>query len=278
MHIDKNMANNPSLTVHMVVKNEDQWVWFALQSVLPYADRILVTDTGSTDHTVNLIKSISSPNIELEQVSITSPQELTDIRQRQINLTKTDWIWVVDGDEVYPKKTAEEVVHATNLNYEGIVVRRYDLMGDVYHRQIETVGQYNLFGQKGHLVSRLFNKKKIKGLYVAGNYPLESYYGGNDVPTRNRDSSNWYITNNYLYHAMYLKRSSSGSNLAFVINRSKYKVEKGIKIDDVLPEVFDYPHPTLIPDPRAVRSQVYELAASIITPIKNLKRYVDLAL
>lgn len=258
----------------MVVKNEDQWVWFALQSVLPFASRILVTDTGSTDKTIEIIKSIASPKINLTSTKITSPSELTAIRQKQINLTKTDWIWLVDGDEVYPKISAEEVVKATKLSYEGIVVRRYDLMGDVYHRQRESVGEYNLFGQKGHLVSRLFNKKKIKGLYVDGNYPLEAYYDGKGIKTQNHDPAHWYITRNYLYHAMYLKRSSQGSNLAYVFNRSKYKVEKGIKIQDSLPEVFSLPRPAAVPDPTRARSLVYELSANIITPVKTLKRAV----
>lgn len=268
------MANNSGITVHMVVKNEDQWVWFAIQSVLPFADRILITDTGSTDNTIEIIKSINSPKIKLTAVKISSPQELTNVRQRQINLTKTDWFWLVDGDEIYPQKTAREVITATKQKYEGIAVRRYDLMGDVYHRQRESVGEYQLFGQRGHLVSRLFNKRKIKGIYVSGAYPLEAYYDGNGIKTQDHDPSGWYITKSYLYHAMYLKRSSLGGNLAYVINRSKYKIETGIKIHDSLPESFSFPRPDQVPDPTKTRTQVYELAASLITPIKNLKRAV----
>jgi glycosyltransferase involved in cell wall biosynthesis len=51
------------ITVHMVVKNEDQWIWYSIQSVLQYVDKILITDTGSTDHTVEIIKSIKSPKL-----------------------------------------------------------------------------------------------------------------------------------------------------------------------------------------------------------------------
>ena len=263
-----------NITAHMVVKNEDQWVWFAIQSILPHVSTLLVTDTGSTDHTLEIIKNISSSKIILLQVNTNNPQQITDIRQTQLNLTKTDWFWLIDGDEIYPDKTAKEIIHATNSNFEGVVVRRYDLLGDVYHRQRESIGQYQIFGRKGHLLGRVFNKKKIKGLYVKGVYPNEGYFDEKDQSTRNRNPKDWFITQNYLYHAMYLKRSSSGSNLRYVFNRSKYKIETGIKINDQPPEVFSLPRPPSVPDPTHIRSYVYEAAASIVTPIKNLKRAV----
>ena len=36
------------LTVHMVVKNEDRFIWYALNSVLPYVDKVIIFYTGST--------------------------------------------------------------------------------------------------------------------------------------------------------------------------------------------------------------------------------------
>ena len=266
--------SNSDITVHMVVKNEDQWVWFALQSVLPFADQVLVTDTGSTDRTKDIIRSIASPKIQFLQTTTTTPNEITAIRQRQLNMTKTPWFWLVDGDEIYPQKTAQEVLAATKRSYEGIVVRRYDLLGDVYHRQKETIGEYRLYGVQGHLVTRLINKQKIPGLYVAGAYPDEGYFDRDGVSLQDHDAKKWYITKNYLYHAMYLKRSSRGGNLAYVFNRKKYKIETGIKIEGTLPEVFSLARPSFISDPTKIRSRVYELSAAVITPIKKLKRAI----
>jgi len=151
------------------------------------------------------------------------------------------------------------------------VVRRYDLLGDIYHRQIESVGSYELFGQKGHLVTRLINKEKIRGLHYQGDYPLEGWFDQTGVSTHDHDRKNWYITDNYLYHAMYLKRSSLGSNLP-MFNRNKYKVETGISITTSPPEVFSLTRPQFVPDPLSRRTLGYELVASIITPIKDLKR------
>lgn len=263
---------NSGVTVHMILKNEDQWVWYALQAILPFVDQILVTDTGSTDKTKEIVRAINSPKIKLREVITTTAARVTAERLRQVQETETKWIWLVDGDEIYPQKTAEECVAAMKSNaYEGIVVRRYDLLGDIYHRQYETVGTYDLYGKKGHLVSRLVNQEKVRGLTYKGEYPLEGWYDKDNVSTQARDPKHWYITENYLYHAMYLKRSSLGGNLP-MFNRSKYKTETGIQITDSIPEVFSRRHPSFVPNPLFRRSLGYELLAGIITPIKNMKR------
>ena len=84
---------------------------------------------------------------------------------------------------------------------------------------------------------------------------------------------------------LYLRRSSSGSNLP-MFNRSKYKIQKGIKIVGVdlrvnpsIPPVFSLPRPSMVPDtPLVVRAVQlgYELLASVITPIKNISENYDL--
>lgn len=264
------------ISAHMILKNEDQWVWYALQSILPYADEILVTDTGSTDKTLDIIKSIASPKIKFTQVPTSSASDVTRVREDQLKETKTPWVWIVDGDEVYPKITAEECVAAArDSQYEGVVVRRFDLLGDIYHRQVESVGSYELFGQKGHLLVRLINKDKIAGLVYRGDYPNEGFFDGTGASILTHDPADWYVTENYLYHAMYLKRSSLGGNLP-MFNRSKYKVETGIEIGrgGVLPPVFHMSHPSFVPDPLVHRSLGYELAAAVITPIKRIKRLI----
>lgn len=256
----------------MVVKNEDQWVYFAIRSVLPYVEQFLITDTGSTDATIKIINSIKSPKIKFSQTLATKPDEITAVRQHQLDITKTPWIWIVDADEIYPHQLAQECLNYTKHDsLEGIVVRRYDLLGDIYHRQLESVGQYQLFGYSGHLLVRLVNQQNIKGLHYQGDYPNEGFFAGDGQSILGRDKSSWRFTTHSLYHAMYLQRSSLGSNLP-MFNRSKYKIETGLKLDSQYPAVFGLKRPPHIPDPLAPRSLSYELLASIITPIKNLKR------
>lgn len=261
-----------NVTAHMVVKNEDQWVWFAIQSILPYVDKILITDTGSSDKTLECIRSIKSNKIILNVVPCQSPKEVTAVRQSQIQATTTDWLWIVDGDEIYSNECAAEVVKNICSNKFSVgVIRRFDLLGDIYHRQKESIGEYSMFGQKGHLLVRLINQKLLPGLLVKGDYPLEGYRW-RDGSIENLDPTKVFITQSYLYHTMYLKRSSNGSILPTMINRSKYKIEKGIRVTASYPQVFDLPRPAFIPNPKFKRGLLYELGAQIITPLKELKR------
>jgi glycosyltransferase involved in cell wall biosynthesis len=261
-----------NITAHMMVKNEDQWVRYSLLSILPYVDTVLVTDTGSTDHTIEAINSLNSPKIKLTQTSISSPSDVTKIREAQLQNTKTTWFWVIDGDEVYPEEAAKEVVSAINSGrYEGVTIRRYDLLGDIYHRQKESVGAYNMWGETGHLVLRALNQNKLKGLHLRGDYPNEGYYDAAGSAIIEHDPSLHYITHNYLYHAMYLKRSSLGGNLP-MFNRSKFKIELGIPVTSKPPAVFNTPTLPWEVDPQKPRSALYTVLACLITPIKNLKR------
>lgn len=256
----------------MIVKNEDQWVWFALHSIMPYVDMILVTDTGSSDKTQEIVRALASPKIHFRQTNVQTPSEITAERMRQLRATQTDWIWIVDGDEIYPRETVKECLAAIKTNvYEGIVVRRYDLLGDIYHRQRESVGSYQMLGQTGHFVTRFVNQAKITGLHYAGDYPREGWYDKAGKSIHERDGSTWYITQEYLYHAMYLKRSSLGGNLP-MFNRGKYKIETGMTIKRSIPSVFSLARPANVPDPLKRRAKTYEAIATIVTPLKNLKR------
>ena len=52
-----------NLTVHCVIKNEERWIWFAINSILDIAGEVLIYDTGSADKTVEIVKTIKSKKI-----------------------------------------------------------------------------------------------------------------------------------------------------------------------------------------------------------------------
>ena len=43
---------------HTLVKNEENYIWYAINSVIDWVDKVLVWDTGSTDKTVEIVKNI----------------------------------------------------------------------------------------------------------------------------------------------------------------------------------------------------------------------------
>lgn len=262
------------LTAHCVVKNEDKWVWFAIQSVLPYVERVLVFDTGSTDKTQQIIDSIKSSKIIFEKKGIVSREELVKLRQEQIDRTKTEWFLILDGDEVWPKKELENLIdHAANASKNIVAVfnKTRNCIGDIYHYLPEAAGRYEIAGHKGNLNVRLIRKKT--GLKVAGTYPDE-YYGDENGPVQEQESNLLFADCWYL-HTTFLSRSTQDIVKTSGSLGKQKKWEKGLSLaEEVLPEVFKLDRPEFVENPHKRRDFTYEMLASLISPALNLKRLV----
>ena len=50
------MSKRPSVTLCMIVKNEEHIICECLESIAPHIDRYDISDTGSTDGTIKVIK------------------------------------------------------------------------------------------------------------------------------------------------------------------------------------------------------------------------------
>lgn len=104
------MKKKPSIWVNCLVKNEERWIWYALQSVLNFVERIIVWDTGSTDKTADIINSINDKKIEFKKVGSVTKDTYSRIRQKMLEATNCDWVFIVAGDEIWPKKTLLQLI------------------------------------------------------------------------------------------------------------------------------------------------------------------------
>lgn len=274
--IRKEKMDKKGITAHMTVRNEDRFIWYAVSSVLPYVKQLIIFDTGSTDNTVLIIRSINNKKIIFQEKGEVNAHELVNLRQQQIEMTKTNWIWIVDGDEIYPQKAVRKVVKLTeNKSLYGIIVNRHDLLGDIYHFQDEKVGAYNQFGKLGHYVLRLINKEAVEGLQVLGKYPDEYFADAKGKSIKSYGKNRFAFVEEKIFHAMYLKRSSKGGNLSEIANRQKWKIELGREINkSLLPEVFFQKRPEFVSEVTQKISWRYKMLALVITPVKKLKRII----
>ncbi len=266
---------NKSVTVHMMVKNEDQFIWYAIQSVLPYVDKIIITDTGSSDKTLPIVSLIKSDKIILKKLETNDRKELIDIRNQNIADTNTDWILLVDGDEVWGKINIKKLIKAINeatANVYGIVNETRNCVGDIYHYQNHHAGKYKILGKTGHYTIRAI--RNVRGLAVEGAYPNEKYViNGNGIQNLNRNlitCDTWYL------HATHLQRSSDYVASQNTVDRlNKFKLELGIKFEEnEIPEVFAINDiPPAIPRPQDHRIEgARKIIAWIISLMKNIKR------
>lgn len=214
------IENIYSITLHMIVKNEDKFVGFALASVLPYVSHAIIYDTGSSDKTVEIIeKEIVkvreiNPNLVtiFKKVTVSKVSEINQLRNEQLQKTQTEWFLLVDGDEIWPQKQLIklfELIKSLSIQKIAVVNKTRNCVGDVWHYAGNSLGKYRLLGKIGHLNIRLMRKKDYQ---IKGIYPNEAYFiNGKSINQQENllaFSSAWYLHTSHLY------RSSSSQKTA----------------------------------------------------------------
>lgn len=210
------------LTTHTIIKNEQNWIKPALLSVINQVDEMLVWDTGSTDKTVSIIKSINSPKIKFQEKGLVNRQQLVDLRNQQIQATKTPWFIILDGDEIWPKENLEKLIQAINQAKPttlALVNRTRNCIKDLDHYLPDSAGHYQIGPWRGHLNIRAI--KNTPQLTVAGQYPKEAYLI-NQTPLQNQPE-NLEFVDTWYYHTTHLKRTSWWHSLKVIDRLKKFK-------------------------------------------------------
>jgi len=193
------MAKVYPVTVHCLVRNEDQWVGYALRSVMPYVQKIIIYDTGSTDDTVKKVEEFKSLNVEFEEKDECGPGRLVELRNEMIEKTQTSWFMLLDGDEVWNSTQLQQYLDFTLAQPKNIMatfLKTRNCVGDVYHYRGEESGRYEIAGMRGHLNIRAYRKL----VRWSGKYPLEHCVDSSD-----KDSLAFF--DGFYWNMTHLKRS-----------------------------------------------------------------------
>jgi glycosyltransferase involved in cell wall biosynthesis len=272
----------PKIIVHCLVKNEERFVWYSINSVLSFVDKLIIWDTGSTDNTIKIIETIKSKKIDFKKLNSISAEEFPKIRQKMLDQTPAEynWIMILDGDEIWPQASIKKITNFCRQNpqYESVFVRTNNLVGDIYHRLPDSAGKYNIAGHKGHLSIRFMNRKNIKGLKACGEHGVQGYFDQDNVLIQNRDQSKIKFLNIFYHHATHLLRTSSSQNNQNVPKRSfKYKYSVGLPIPkNKIPKAFFQTHPQIVPDVTAKAPISFWIKSFFSLPLKLINRVINL--
>ena len=100
------------ITVIILTKNEELNIARAINSVKAVADRICVVDSGSTDKTVEIARSLGAEVVE--HPFVTHGQQF-NWAMNNLNIT-TKWIFRLDADEEVTSELAQEIIEKTALH------------------------------------------------------------------------------------------------------------------------------------------------------------------
>ncbi|HBV85549.1 MAG TPA: glycosyl transferase [Desulfosporosinus sp.] len=89
------MKTKATVSLCMIVKDEEDCLLAAIQSVRDVADELIVVDTGSIDHTPQLVLAAGAKLFHIEWT-----KDFAAARNFSLEQAASDWIIVLDADEV----------------------------------------------------------------------------------------------------------------------------------------------------------------------------------
>ncbi|MFN2335059.1 MAG: glycosyltransferase family 2 protein, partial [Wenzhouxiangellaceae bacterium] len=92
-----------TLSVIMICRDEADRIAHALRSVAGWADEIVVLDSGSTDHTVEICRKFT------DRVEVTDWPGFGLQKQRALDRARGDWVLSLDADEVVSDELRREI-------------------------------------------------------------------------------------------------------------------------------------------------------------------------
>jgi len=92
-----------NISANLVVKNEAEFIEKVLRQVVKLADEILIADMGSTDGTMRIAEQFPV------QIFLLEDKRPDEARNFLLKMSRGDWIWIVDGDEVWPDEELEKL-------------------------------------------------------------------------------------------------------------------------------------------------------------------------
>ncbi|WP_042195540.1 glycosyltransferase [Paenibacillus camerounensis] len=133
---------NASITLCMIVKNEEKDLERCLESVKGQVDEIIIVDTGSSDDTINIAKKFTS-----EVHSFTWNQHFAEARNYSIRKATKDYILVLDADEYLDKNVDLQQDISSGLDYYLFNIKNYYSSSESFmHRAVRLfVNNENLF-------------------------------------------------------------------------------------------------------------------------------------
>lgn len=262
---------------HTVFKNEERWLWYSVTSVIDHVDKLLLWDAGSSDRSWEIalhLKDKYGDKIDLKKYGDTTPDTFTKLRQDMLDATRSDWFIVVDADEIWWEdsiKTLIAEIKKADKDTESIVVRNYNLVGDVYHHFNNNAGRYKFGNLTGNYSLRGI-KRNIKGLCSEGRHGVWGWSDG-EKQVQNRNTYK-FVDVSYI-HTTFLPRGEDRSFDIKVPKRAKklkYEIGDNFPLDFYYPEAFFKEKPEFIISPWKRMSNSYKLRAMIETPLKKFKR------
>ena len=123
-YADVSQMQSPSVSLCMIVKDEEAFLDKCLQSVRPLVDEMIIVDTGSKDQTVEIARGYGAGVYHFKWCD-----DYSKARNFCIKQAKCDWILIMDADEVIAERDLPKIRQLLTDEYiDGyrFILRNYE--------------------------------------------------------------------------------------------------------------------------------------------------------
>lgn len=100
-------SKRPTISLCMIVRDEERVLGECLKSAKPWVDEMIVVDTGSTDRTIQIAKSVGAT-----VYSFPWTDSFAQARNESLKYASGDWIFWMDADDTLPAHSGEAIRQA----------------------------------------------------------------------------------------------------------------------------------------------------------------------
>jgi len=120
------MGEQATLSLCMIVKNEEHFLRRCLASVASYVDEIIVVDTGSTDRSKAIAGEFTDKIYDHEW-----DDDFSHARNSALNKATGDWILVLDADELIAESDLQSIRKTiSDTRYDAFFLIQYNYNND----------------------------------------------------------------------------------------------------------------------------------------------------
>ncbi len=116
--------HNPTLSLCMIVKDEEAFLDKCLKSVAPIVDEMVIVDTGSTDHTIEIARNYGADVYRFEW-----RDDFSEARNFCVRQARCNWILIMDADEIISENDLPKIKELlTDARVDGyrFILRNYE--------------------------------------------------------------------------------------------------------------------------------------------------------
>lgn len=154
-NFDDNSQSPITISLCMIVKNEEQTIERCLLSVKGIVDEIIIVDTGSTDKTKEIVSNFSDKVYDFEWIN-----DFAAARNYAFSQATQEYILWLDADDVFVPEDQELF-----LSLKSSLSREFDIVSMLYNLGFDQYGKVTFQRRRNRLVKREKNFRWIGAVH-----------------------------------------------------------------------------------------------------------------